>query len=507
MEEQAFRGLLGHVRSIDLARLHVTQQQSETQPPEAARQEQVAELIDRSVRAAVAAASPGREQGGPPTWVQVDGGPSYRLTDSGIAVVSMVGAMTKYGSSLSAMRYGTVGLRKTLRVAGRSEAVKGLLLVIDSPGGSISGTMDLADELGSIDKPTTAYIEDLGASAAYWVAAQADRVAANPSADVGSIGVYMVIDDWSGFYAAQGVKTLVIKSGPSKGAGVIGSEITAEQRNDFQRVIDETNDLFVNAVAKGRGLTAERAAELADGRIHVGENALKLGLVDVIDTYDAALAEVADRANPSRTRKQTSRAQAPEPRVEDSDLAASDKEHDTMPKNDTIAEGADTSAQQPSPPPENTDAKPQASAEQPKAATIAELKAGCPGADSDFLVKQLEAGATLDQAKDAWMKEQQTRLDATQQKLKDAEAQAPTAPGNSSGKRPGVQPVRTTGNREGTASGGDAIKAWQDAIDEQVKAGKTVSQATAHVARTQPELRQAYLEAYNADHGRPYEAA
>ncbi len=219
-------------------------------------------------------------------------------TEDGIATIEIVGTMTKFGSSFSSTP-GSVALRKEIREVTANDAVRGIFLLIDSPGGSVAGTADLAQEVARARamKPVTAFVQDLGASAAFWVASQATRVVANDSALVGSIGAFTVLSDFSKMFEEAGVKVRVIRSGEFKGAGVPGTEITDAQLAEFQRVIDSLGDLFVAAVAKGRGMGIKMASKLADGRIHVASAALSLKLIDAVETFDEAMAALIAEAD------------------------------------------------------------------------------------------------------------------------------------------------------------------------------------------------------------------
>jgi len=221
----------------------------------------------------------------------------------GIATIDLHGTMTKHGSSFSDMQYGTVGVRRQIRAAVNNDSVKAIMLHVDSPGGSTKGVDDLAADVRAAaeSKPVFAFIEDIGASAAYWVASQATRVIATPAAFVGSIGTYMVVDDWSGFFAESKITRYVVRAGEMKGAGVQGTEITDAQLEDFQRIVNETNDLFVSTVKTGRGMNAKQVKAVADGRVHVASAALELGLIDAVSTYDAAVQQLKQAANGSRT--------------------------------------------------------------------------------------------------------------------------------------------------------------------------------------------------------------
>jgi len=216
----------------------------------------------------------------------------YQFQD-GVAILSLTGPMTKrpqsWGSGTS-----TVQLRRQVRQAAGDPDVKSIALVVDSPGGQLSGTAELAADVAAARKrkPVTAYIEDLGASAAYWVASQAEAIYANEMAFVGSIGTYLVVEDWSQAAENAGVKVHVVKAGEFKGAGYPGTPITEGQLADWQRQVDQANEIFMQSVAAGRGWSAAKVRQIADGRCHVSRDALGLGLIDGIKSFDRVLADL-----------------------------------------------------------------------------------------------------------------------------------------------------------------------------------------------------------------------
>ncbi len=188
----------------------------------------------------------------------------------------------------------TATLRQTIEEAMANRTVGGILLHIESPGGSVFGTGDLADTIRAARdvKPVYAYIEDIGASAAYWIASQADRIFTNPTALTPAIGTYMVIDDWSKWFEDKGIKTHVVRAGKFKGAGEVGAKITEEQLADFQREIDSLNQHFVAGVAKGRRMSIDKVVELADGRVYVGAEAQRLGLIDGVQSLELTIRQL-----------------------------------------------------------------------------------------------------------------------------------------------------------------------------------------------------------------------
>jgi len=219
-----------------------------------------------------------------PVIDQASGDLMYLLTPEGVAVMELTGGMMKGRSKFGGVS--TVAARANIRAAVGNDAVKSILLVIDSPGGTVSGTQSLADEIRSADskKPVIAHIEDMGASAAYWIASQARRVSANRSAMVGSLGTFGVVEDSSGKAAAEGVVVHVLSTGPHKGAFVEGAPVTEAQLADYQKLIDQLNAQFMEAVATGRRMPMEQTAKLFDGRVHVASTAQSLGLLDSVES-------------------------------------------------------------------------------------------------------------------------------------------------------------------------------------------------------------------------------
>lgn len=371
---------------------------------------------------------------------------AYSMAPGGIAVIEASGPMMKFASSLAAGT-STVRMRRQMRNALNDEAVNGILLHIDSPGGTVSGTKDLADDVAQAAKrkPVYTFFEDLGASAAYWVGSQASKVFTNPTGIVGSIGTYMVIEDLSGMAQQMGVKIHVIRAGEFKGAGTPGTEITDAQLAEWQRVIDALNDQFIRGVAQGRGLSLKAVRELADGRAHVGAAAAALSLVDGVQSFDATLDQLARASS-----KSTARSKA------------------TM-----------------------------------SAATYQELKAGLPGANAEFICSQQEAGATLADAQAAWMKEQNARIEKANADRAKAEEEAAAAKA-----KPGVKALGGKGRASSASEDdgadaddetGDPIGDFNAAVTKAMAGGADRHQAVAIVAKKQPALHKAFLLATNPD--------
>lgn len=208
-----------------------------------------------------------------------------------VAVIRVEGTLMKRASSLGGG--GTVQMRRDIRKAANDQDVAAILLAIDSPGGTVAGTDDLAAEVRAAARKKTvwAFVSDLCASAAYWVASQADAIYANSdTALVGSIGTLMTVYDLSKAADAQGVEALVFATGPLKGAGTEGAPVSEEQRAYFQGLVDDSQKAFDAAVKKGRSMSDKQLAAARTGGVFGAAEAAGRGLIDGVQTYEATLA-------------------------------------------------------------------------------------------------------------------------------------------------------------------------------------------------------------------------
>lgn len=234
--------------------------------------------------------------------------PDIRQDYRGVAVIEVSGPLRPnpgfqrllevyFGLPISAT-YGDI--RQEVRKATTDDNVKATILRISSPGGSVFGVSELADEIFSARQRgsrVVSYAQDIAASAAYWLGSQASEFSANAVAHVGSIGVFAVVADTSELYKGFGVKVHAIKSAAGKATIIDGMEITEEAKAGLKRTIDETAAVFVDSVARGRGIDRAVAEQLHDGEVYVGENAKALGLIDRVIPFEEALrSEVAKAA-------------------------------------------------------------------------------------------------------------------------------------------------------------------------------------------------------------------
>lgn len=171
-----------------------------------------------------------------------------------------------------------------------SDAVKGVILTIDSTGGATTGGEALHQAIREIaaKKPVVAAIDTVGASAAYMIAVGADHVIARRSAIVGSIGVIVQWPDASKLLETLGVKYEEVKSTPMKAEPMPFKPASPEAKAMIDRLVQDSYRWFVELVATRRGIPIDRMRELADGRIVTGSQALELKLIDALGDEQTA---------------------------------------------------------------------------------------------------------------------------------------------------------------------------------------------------------------------------
>jgi signal peptide peptidase SppA len=221
----------------------------------------------------------------------------------GVAVIPFNGVVSKNRTLMGRIFGGqavTTEAGAPVHPAGADYTVKSKHLVIDSPGGTVDGTSDLAGAVASANavKPVTAYASDTAASAAYWIGSQAGRFVGNSTAAVGSIGVFAAIPDISRMAKNIGIDMNIVKSASAKGAGTMGAPVTDAQLSEVQRTVDAIHGQFVGAVSRGRG---RDMSAVADGRIHIGQAAVDIGLLDAIEPLSTTLEVMQIAARPKAT--------------------------------------------------------------------------------------------------------------------------------------------------------------------------------------------------------------
>jgi signal peptide peptidase SppA len=226
---------------------------------------------------------------------------SYQIQD-GVAILPVEGVIAKRANLFSQISGGasTDLLARDFKSALQDPAVHSIILAIDSPGGTVDGTITLAQLVAASSKPVVALASGTMASAAYWIGSAANAVyITDATTIVGSIGVVATHTDVSQAQASAGIKTTEIAAGKYKRIASSYEPLSKEGRQTIQDQVDYTYALFVDAVAQHRGTSAKQVlAKMADGRIFIGQQALDAGLVDAITTQDALVSQLnAQRAS------------------------------------------------------------------------------------------------------------------------------------------------------------------------------------------------------------------
>jgi len=201
----------------------------------------------------------------------------------GVAVVEIHGVIgTRVRESVYARLFDAIG---------RNKQYKALLLDINSPGGSATGSDLMYHSLQKVaqQKPVVAYVSGIGASGGYYLCCAASKVVALPTALVGSIGVIYLRPILEQLLGKVGVELSVFKGGRLKDMTGFWRSPTDEESERFQGLISEMYDTFVSVVAQGRSLEDSQVRELATGEIYTARRGHEMGLVDELGDFDLAL--------------------------------------------------------------------------------------------------------------------------------------------------------------------------------------------------------------------------
>ncbi|MBI5885303.1 MAG: signal peptide peptidase SppA [Deltaproteobacteria bacterium] len=229
----------------------------------------------------------------------------YEVVD-GVAVIPIDGVIAKRMNLFSQISGGvsTDLLARDFKAAINDPLVKAIVLAIDSPGGTVDGTVDIARlvyESRGV-KPIVAYTDGTMASAAYWIGSAADKVyIGNDATLVGSIGVVATHQDISKAQEMAGVKTTEVYAGKYKRIVSQYAPLTEAGQAYLQDRVDYLYSVFVSAVADNRGVPVEKVLKgMADGKVFSGRQAIEAGLVDGVATLDALIADMKSGGVPGK---------------------------------------------------------------------------------------------------------------------------------------------------------------------------------------------------------------
>lgn len=332
-------------------------------------------------------------------------------------------------------------------------SVRAIVLDIDSPGGTVDGTAELADVVlsGRGVKPIIAVANGLMASAAYWIGSAADKIVAGNTTEVGSIGVALAHFDISEFYKKFGITKTYITAGKYKRLTGENEPLSAEGKAYLQEFVDDIYELFVAAVSKHRGVSKADVLRMADGKTFIGRKALDIGLVDIIGGVKAVEKAIEERGK-IKMDLNTIKEQHPELYAEIVNIGVAQNEQATA---------------------ENVRAARAEGQAEERARVVNLLKAN---ADKDATIAAIETGMAEGDAFKAFFEAEKARTTA---RLESLEA--------------GATPALMVGPVE------QSTETFETKVEKLVQAGKTRGQAITAVVAEYPKLHQEYLSRVNAE--------
>jgi ClpP class serine protease len=220
------------------------------------------------------------------------------------AVIPITGPIFRY-ANIFTMISGATSVEETaseLRAALDNPLVESVVLEINSPGGQVTGVSELAQMIRSAEKPVIAYVDGMAASAAYWIASAASRVVINDTALLGSIGVVTQI----GLSDDKNTVEIVSTQSPRKRADVR----TDDGRAQVQATTDELAQVFIDTVARHRGVTAATVmSDFGGGGLLIGQSAVDAGMADEVGALETLLLSLSTRGSTTMTAKTMTREQ------------------------------------------------------------------------------------------------------------------------------------------------------------------------------------------------------
>ncbi len=216
-----------------------------------------------------------------------------------VGVVSIDSEITVEGEESGLFSLGKPGseeIAKTIKQLNKRDDIGAVVIVINSPGGSVVGSREIYSAVEGLKKPKVAYLREVAASGGYYVASGADYIIADPNTLTGSIGVVATVAEFSELFDMIGVNFTTIKSGEYKDIGSVERPLTEKEREILESIINETFEEFKGVVVKNRGkkLDKERMDEIFDGRVMSGRQAYSYGLVDELGSKEDALRKAAE---------------------------------------------------------------------------------------------------------------------------------------------------------------------------------------------------------------------
>jgi protease-4 len=175
-----------------------------------------------------------------------------------------------------------------IKEADEDPSIRGILFQINSPGGSVVASREMALGVKNAKKPTFCWLGDVAASGAYWVASSCDKIIADPLSLTGSIGVTASYLEFSKLFEKYGITYEKITSGETKDIGSPFRNLTESERSKLEYIVNETFTYFLNDVIANRNLTQTDIEKIKGGDIFLGKDAINLKLVDDLGSFEEA---------------------------------------------------------------------------------------------------------------------------------------------------------------------------------------------------------------------------
>ncbi|MDP6642041.1 MAG: signal peptide peptidase SppA [Candidatus Nanoarchaeia archaeon] len=225
----------------------------------------------------------------------------FKVEDFGdkIAIIPIKGVITTDGFEdiLRSGSASSTSIVKSIQKANSDSSVKGMILEINSPGGTVVASKEIANEIKKSNKPVVALIREVGASGAYWIASSSNKIIADPLSITGSIGVIGSYLEFSELMEEYGVGYERLVAGDLKDAGSPFRKLSEEEKSLLQSKLDIIHEVFIDEVAENRNLDKKTVRKIANGFFYLGKEAKELGLVDELGDKELAINITKELAN------------------------------------------------------------------------------------------------------------------------------------------------------------------------------------------------------------------
>jgi len=213
-----------------------------------------------------------------------------------VAVIEVYGKISMSGVSnpLGETDVEPRRIRKMIEKAEKDRSVKAIVFDINSPGGSVVASEEIADAIKEVEKPTVAWLGEVAASGGYYVASACDHIVADRSSITGSIGVISIYPEYSGLLQKLGINMTVVKAGEFKDFSSGFRPMTDKEREMVDKIVQSVYEDFIAEIAENRGMSKGEVELLSEGKLYIGKDAVKNGLADEVGNRDRAIKVAAE---------------------------------------------------------------------------------------------------------------------------------------------------------------------------------------------------------------------